>query len=224
MTVPPLTLVLFDVDGTLVDSQAHIMLAMQAAFAGQGLECPARERVLSIVGLSLDRAFSVLAPGLDTDVQRQLVDGYKNAFVTARIKNSAALSPLYPGALACLNGLGQREDMVLGVATGKSKRGLDHMIEMHGLSGRFVTQQVADFHPSKPHPSMALTAIAESGADRGVMIGDTTYDMEMGRAAGLKTIGVSWGYHDASTLWGLADQVVDHFDDLTTAIHMLWGE
>ena len=90
----------------------------------------------------------------------------------------------------------------MGVATGKSKRGLDALIEAHGLEAYFVTRQVADFHPSKPHPSMALTAMAESGADRGVMIGDTTYDMMMARHAGTHALGVEWGYHSVDELKG----------------------
>ena len=85
------------------------------------------------------------------------------------------------------------DDIVLGIATGKSRRGLRHVLSNPDLAGRFATTQVADDHASKPHPSMALQAMTESGAVRGVMIGDTTFDMQMGRAAGLKTIGVMLG-------------------------------
>ena len=101
------------------------------------------------------------------------------------------------------------DDIVLGIATGKSRRGLRHVLSNPDLAGRFATTQVADDHPSKPHPSMALQAMTESGAVRGVMIGDTTFDMQMGRAAGLKTIGVSWGYHAEQALRAQADRMVD---------------
>ena len=219
----PLTLVLFDVDGTLVDSQAHIMLAMQVAFADQGLDCPPRDAVLSIVGLSLAEAFRVLAPDQGEDRVQKLVEGYKDAFADARMKNAAALSPLYPGARDCIDALARRDDYIFGISTGKSRRGLDHVLALHGLENTFVTQQVADFHPSKPHPSMAQTAMTETGADRGVMIGDTTYDMEMGRAAGLKTIGVDWGYHRAADLRPMADKVITSFADLPRALTRIWG-
>lgn len=97
------------------------------------------------------------------------------------------------------------------------------MIERHGLEGLFVSQQVADFHPSKPHPAMVLAALADTGVDasRAVMLGDTTYDMDMGRAAGVGTIGVSWGYHDAANL--NADIVIDDFAALPAAIDKLTG-
>lgn len=217
----PLTLILFDVDGTLIDSQAHIGAAMDIAFQGEGLMPPPRSAVLSIVGLSLAEAFAVLGPDLSDAVRSRLVDGYKNSFATLR--QDQAPSPLYPGARACLDALGQVDPYLLGVATGKSRRGLDHVLRNHDLTNRFITEQVADFHPSKPHPSMVLTAMAESGAERGVMIGDTTFDMEMGRAAGVKTIAVSWGYHPVTALAPLADVVIDHFDALAPAIETLWS-
>ena len=116
------------------------------------------------------------------------------------------------------------ESFVLGIATGKSRRGLDHVLSNPDLVGRFATEQVADNHPSKPHPAMALQAMAETGASRGVMIGDTSFDMKMGRAAGLKTIGVSWGYHSASVVGENADRVIDHFDRLLPEIQTLWSD
>lgn len=97
------------------------------------------------------------------------------------------------------------------------------MIERHGLEGLFISQQVADFHPSKPNPAMVLAALSDTGVDAGraVMLGDTTFDMDMGRAASVGTIGVSWGYHDASSL--KADIVIDSFAALPVAIDKLTG-
>lgn len=222
----PLRLVLFDVDGTLVDSQASIIAAMTAAFGSAGLAVPEPARILSIVGLSLDRAMAQLKPDQDEDVHDALVAAYKEAFRTQRLADAAGhLAPLYPGARAALDHLAGAEGILLGVATGKSRRGLDALIEMHGLTGVFVTRQVADDHPSKPHPAMILTAMAETGcaARDTVMIGDTSYDMDMARAAGVAGLGVSWGYHAAADLRGRAQDMIDDFAALPAALDRIWA-
>lgn len=218
-------LVIFDVDGTLVDSQAEIMAAMTQAFASEALPMLDRPTVLSIVGLSLTEAFAVLCPNSELAQQTRMVQAYKDAFNDLRGAGSKAeLSPMFDGALDALQMLHAQGDTLLAVATGKSKRGLDKMIERHGLEGLFISQQVADFHPSKPHPAMVLAALSETGVDAGraVMLGDTTYDMDMGRAAGVGTIGVSWGYHDVASL--NADLVIDSFAALPAAIDNLTGQ
>lgn len=221
----PQRLIVFDVDGTLVDSQGDIVAAMTAAFQGAGAAVPQRENILSIVGLSLDVAMARLAPELDTTIRSKMVQGYKDAYMSLRAQTGAAMSsPLYPGAAQALTDLGSASENILGVATGKSKRGLDKLIEAHGLEGVFVTQQVADYHPSKPHPSMLLTAMAETGIspDHAVMIGDTSYDMDMARAAGIRAIGVSWGYHDSAELTG-AYEIIDGFEALSATLEQIWG-
>lgn len=221
--MPDLRLVIFDVDGTLIDSQAEIMAAMKVAFASENLPMLDRASVLSIVGLSLAEAFAVLCPQSDLTQQTRLVQAYKDAFVELRGTYGKDQSPMFAGAFDMLQSLHAQDHTLLAVATGKSKRGLDKMIERHGLEGLFVSQQVADFHPSKPHPAMVLAALADTGVDapRAVMLGDTTYDMDMGRAAGVGTIGVSWGYHDVAKL--NADIVIDHFAALPAAIDKLTG-
>lgn len=221
----PLRLVIFDVDGTLVDSQGDILGAMRHAFEGLGLEVPSRDAVLGIVGLSLPVAMARLAPQAGPALQNQLVEGYKSAYVDMRAKVGAAQSsPLYAGARASLEALHNTPDVLLGVATGKSKRGLDSLIKAHDLSAFFVTQQVADFHPSKPHPSMILQAMAETGVtpENTVMIGDTSFDMEMARSAGVRGIGVSWGYHPVAALSG-ASEILTDFAALPSAVARLWG-
>lgn len=217
-----LRLVIFDVDGTLVDSQAEIMAAMGGAFASEGLTLPERAAVLSIVGLSLNEAFQRLLPDADGAQHGRLVDAYKDAFAGLRTQNKE-LGPLFPGALDAINHLRAQDHTLLAVATGKSRRGLDKVLERHGLGGVFHSEQVADHHPSKPHPSMVLTALSETGVvpDRAVMLGDTTFDMDMGRAAGTKTIGVSWGYHPAAHLQ--ADHLIDNFAALPDAIDKVIG-
>lgn len=220
-----LRLVVFDVDGTLVDSQAHILAAMAGAFEEQGLVMPDHEAVLGVVGLSLEVLMPRLAPNVSAATHAALVEGYKNAFVGLRQKGAGtSMMPLFPGAMDVLDGLHAQPETLLGVATGKSRRGLDKVLEGHDLGNRFVTQQVADHHPSKPHPSMLKACLADTGltADRAVMVGDTSFDMEMAKAAGLYAIGVSWGYHERAQL-GAADVVIDQFEDLHDVLKDYWG-
>ncbi|MBD3786359.1 MAG: HAD-IA family hydrolase [Sphingomonadales bacterium] len=211
-------LVIFDVDGTISDSQAQICAAMDYGFAELGLPVPPRAAILSIVGLSLPQAVARLVPDQPPEVQDRIVAYYKQSYMAHRKVEAA---PLYPGAADLLHRLAAREDLVLGVATGKSRRGLDALIAHHELDGLFVTRQVADDHPSKPHPSMVLTALAETGvaACDAVMIGDTSYDIEMGRAAGVATIGVAWGYHPVGDLVAAgAGRLVEDFAALEAAL------
>lgn len=220
-----LKLVIFDVDGTLVDSQDDILGAMTAAFDSLDMAAPTRADVLSIVGLSLDVAMPRLAPMAAPRAWEALVEAYKTSYMQRRKTVGAKQSsPLYPGARAVLDHLKARDDVLLGIATGKSRRGLDKLIEAHALGGYFVTRQVADDHPSKPHPAMLLAALSETGvtASDTVMIGDTSYDMDMAQAAGVVGIGVSWGYH-APTSLGVAEVVIDSFDDLPDTIQRILG-
>ncbi len=221
-----LRLVIFDVDGTLVDSQGHIVQSMTDAFAALGLACPDRADILSIVGLSLDVAMPRLAPHAEGKDHARLVVAYKDAYADLRQRHGAAeASPLYPGARALIDRLQAVPECLLGVATGKSKRGLDALIEAHGLEGVFITRQVADFHPSKPHPAMIEAALSDTGlaARDAVMVGDTSFDMDMARAAGVKGIGVGWGYHPVAQL-GAAHTIVQDFDALEGALHATWSK
>lgn len=220
-----LRLALFDVDGTLVDSQAHIKAAMATAFEAIGRIPPDPELVLSIVGLSLPDAVARLAPDLDDGARDAVVARYKDAYGDLATGPGAHLSPLFPGAEACLDRLGQEPHVLLGVATGKSRRGLRHVLEMHALEGRFVTRQVADDHPSKPHPSMIEAALRETGvaARDAVMIGDTVFDMEMAAAAGVRALAVAWGYHGADALLaaGAAD-LATSFEEVPERLQAIW--
>lgn len=226
MSGSPLRLVIFDVDGTLVDSQGDILAAMKLAFDGEGLQVPSRSEVLGVVGLSLDALMLVLVPDTDAAVRARLVQGYKDAYMTLRADPlRGQSSPFYPGAREVLKQLQAQPDTLLGVATGKSKRGLDKLIEAHALEGMFVTRQVADFHPSKPHPAMLLEALRETGVEArdAVMIGDTSFDMEMAAAAGITGIGVGWGYHPAERL-GAARHHVAQFDEVPPLLATIWKD
>ncbi|MCY1127447.1 HAD-IA family hydrolase [Frigidibacter sp. RF13] len=213
-------LVIFDVDGTLVDSQDHILAAMAAGFAAVERPMPAREQVLGIVGLSLPEAVAQLVPDCPLAIQHRIVEAYKGSFGQLRER---AHSPLFDGAALLLHRLAADPHVRLAVATGKSRRGLRHVLSAHGLDGMFDSVQVADDHPSKPHPSMVLAALAETGvpAADAVMIGDTSFDMEMGRAARVPTIGVTWGYHPVTALRA-AGRLVGTFGALAAALEETW--
>jgi phosphoglycolate phosphatase len=216
-----LRLVIFDVDGTLIDSQAHIIAAMEAAFAANVLPPPGRTDTLAIVGLSLPVAMARLAPA-HPDHHAPLVDAYKDAFAALRRSpDGAALSPLFPGARATLEALAAEDDTLLAIATGKSRRGMEHIFDLHDLRHLFQSVQVADDHPSKPHPSMVAACLSDTGVApaRTVILGDTSFDIDMGRAAGIHALGVTWGYHppEALTRAGAAD-LLHSFDALPAAL------
>lgn len=218
-------LILFDVDGTLMDSQHMICAAMDMAYRGQGLACPPPEAVRAIIGLSLTNAMQQLSAGEDHPIDG-LVTSYKEAFSTMR-KAGTWKAPLYPGARDAIERLRKRSDVVLGVATGKSRRGVAAMIETHALEGVFVTIQTADTAPSKPHPGMVLDAMRETGIgpDNTVVIGDTVFDMQMAKSAGASALGVSWGYHPVADLHEAgALSVLDEFSALDPALAALWPQ
>jgi phosphoglycolate phosphatase len=204
-------LAIFDCDGTLVDSQANICVAMEECFASAGLPAPPREQTRRVVGLSLVEAMQAMLPAADDSLHRALAEDYKTAFQRLRARGRVE-EPLYEGIPELLDTL-EADGWLLGVATGKSDRGLGLCLDCHGLSRRFVTRQTADRHPSKPHPSMIEAALADAGADAtsAVMIGDTSFDMTMAEAAGVTAIGVAWGYHRPEELIAAgADFVATH--------------
>ena len=193
-------LAIFDCDGTLVDSQHNICLAMERCFADAGLAAPARDRTRRVVGLSLIEAMQAMLPEAQPADHAELAEGYKRVFQAMRA-DGLADEPLFDGVAELIDAL-EADGWLLGIATGKSDRGVSLCLDHHGLAGRFVTIQTADRHPSKPHPSMVEQALADAGAapEASVMIGDTSYDMAMARAAGVTAVGVAWGYHSHDEL------------------------
>jgi len=202
-------LALFDCDGTLVDSQANICRSMEEAFLTGGLAPPARDAIRRIIGLSVVEAIAALSPELDDTRHRALAEDYKASFLRLRTSGAMDAEPLFDGMIDTLDALAAA-GWLFGVATGKSDRGLARILAHHGIADRFVTLQTADRHPSKPHPSMIELAMAEAGAapDTTVMIGDTSYDMLMARAAGTRALGVAWGYHPPEELVAAGAHVV----------------
>jgi phosphoglycolate phosphatase len=212
-------LAIFDCDGTLVDSQANICLAIEHCFAAADLPAPGRDVSRRVVGLSLVEAMRSLLPDAEDDFHRHLAEGYKRAFQALRAGGHVD-EPLYEGVAEAIDAL-EADGWLLGIATGKSDRGLAFCLEHHGLAGRFVTLQTADRHPSKPHPSMIEAALADAGADAGesMMIGDTSYDMLMAKAAGVTAVGVAWGYHSPEELLASgADFVAGRPSDLVQRV------
>lgn len=210
-------LVVFDCDGTLVDSAAAIVTTMQRAFVREGLPDPAPEAVRALIGLSLDVCVARLVGG-DPDLTRRVSLQYRTEFAAT---GRAEAHTLFPGARQAVTELAARQDVLLGIATGKSRRGLDAILAHHRFERFFVTTQTADDAPSKPHPAMVEQAMAEAGVGPAetIVVGDTTFDMEMALGARAAGIGVTWGSHSAADLRTAgARDVVDSFARLLPAI------
>ena len=216
-------LCVFDCDGTLVDSQDSIVRSMQAAFRACGLVLPEPRDIRRVVGLPLATAAMVLAPeGTDPGMAKKLADAYRDTFSDLR-RNGQVDDPLFPGVHDVVDAL-EAAGWLLGIATGKGRRGLDLTLDRHGLKGRFISLQTADSAPGKPAPGMLLNAMADAGADPGntVMIGDTTFDVEMSNNAGVLAIGVAWGYHEAEELTAAgARRVIPGFEALVPSLDEL---
>ncbi|HSM40621.1 MAG TPA: HAD-IA family hydrolase [Afifellaceae bacterium] len=209
-------LVLFDCDGTLVDSQHIIADAMDRTFVHHGFEPPGVERTRTVVGLSLPIAIAGLLDETDRHSAPEMAETYKGQFMALRSSPNLR-EPLFPGAMEVLDRLQRRDEVVIGMVTGKSRRGVRAVVEHHGLDGVFHVVRTADDCPSKPHPAMVLEACGETGIEpeRAIVVGDTRFDMDMARAAGASPVGVSWGYHPVDALRESgAVAVLRQFDDL----------
>lgn len=215
-------LVLFDCDGTLVDSAAVIAGAMAHAFLEHGLPAPAAADVRTIIGLSLPGAVAMLCAQHPQAPLEALAAAYKRAYRDT-IAGPVEREPAFPGTHEALAQLDD-ETTVLGIVTGKSRAGLARVLAGHRLAERFAVTVTADDAPSKPAPDMVLAALAATGVDaeRTVVVGDTTFDMEMARAAGAFAIGVSWGYHMPAALGAAgAHAMVERMSALPALVNAL---
>ncbi|PHP65025.1 HAD family hydrolase [Zhengella mangrovi] len=205
-------LVLFDCDGTLVDSAGIIHGCMERTFAEAQLPVPTPEGTRGIIGLSLDIAIArLLAREVDDEIGG-LVQRYKHHFVSMRAAPDFR-EDLYDGIAPLIASLALRDDILIGMVTGKSRRGVESVFQTHGFGQHFLTVRTADDCPSKPHPAMVLECCAETGMDPKdtLVVGDAIYDMQMAKAAGAVAIGVSWGYGAADELRRHgADAVLEH--------------
>ena len=217
-------LVIFDVDGTIIDSQNHIVAAMTKAFDCADLPPPEPQAVRHVVGLSLPEAVGHLVPSCSESLNESIVTHFKAAFFDLRQEFDSSVS-LFPGAQETVSRL-SRLGHVLGVATGKSRRGAISTLSRHDMLRYFYTVQTSDDAPSKPSPVMLEQAMAEAGFDRTetVFVGDTTFDMEMAGNAGVAGVGVAWGNHGADALKRAgAAHVISRFNELDRSIKTLVG-
>lgn len=213
-------LVLFDCDGTLADSFGVICETMRRCFVTAGLPAPDKTATQGIIGLSLDLAIHRLAPTLTRDALPGMVEIYRDEFHRLRAEGSFP-ERLFPGIEPMLRQLAARDDVLLGMVTGKSQRGVRLVVEAHALEGIFQVVRTADDCPSKPHPAMVLECCREMGVEprQAIVIGDATFDMQMARAAGAEALGVAWGAQrrDALIAAGAAD-VAETVPDLVAVL------
>lgn len=212
-------LVVFDVDGTLVDSRATILRAAREAAERVGLASPSYEDVRQIVGLSLRDALGALAPGLGPKALDDFVGEFQSAFRRVQAEPGHR-EPLYDGAVPLLQDL-KRRSWALAMATGNSRRGVERLLAQHEWADVFDSTHCADDGPGKPDPAMldaAMQTLAFS-PDRTVMVGDTAHDMRMAKAAGVRALGVTWGFHTATEIQdGGADLIVHDFPALAAEL------
>ncbi len=202
-------LVLFDCDGTLVDSASLIHEVMARTFVAFGFERPPLASTKSIIGLTLDIAIARMLrqPHVD-DRALAMTAHYKAIYTTVRAE-AGFQEPLFPGIAMLVATLAKRDDLVLGAVTGKSRRGLQLISTTHGFDTVFSVSRTADDCPSKPHPAMVTECCSEAGIDAAdtIVVGDAIYDMQMAKSAGAAAVGVAWGY---ASVPELVDAGADH--------------
>lgn len=195
-------LVLFDCDGTLVDSAHLIHGVMERTFEHFGYVRPTLAQTKAIIGLTLDIAIARIQGKDHADEEAlRMMAYYKSIFLSVRAEPGFS-EPLFDGIRALIDRLAIREDVLIGAVTGKSRRGLNAILDTHGFRPHFIVSRTADDCPSKPHPAMVAECCDETGMipAQTVVIGDAIYDMQMAKAAGAKALGVSWGYASVEDL------------------------
>ena len=216
-------LVLFDVDGTLLDSRIDKINCVTELFTHHDLAVPSEGAILGATGLTLDKYYERLLGPDNAHLTARLCEAH-NARKASERAAGRGLDPMFDGADKTLDRLGERGDIILGIATGKSTSGVVYMLEGNGILGHFKTIQTADTAPSKPDPAMLLQAAQELAIpkERAVLIGDAQIDMRMASNGGIRSIGVSWGFHSVQELEQAgADAIVESWEDLIPAIDNL---
>lgn len=205
-------LLIFDWDGTLMDSIARIVNCFGNACADVGLPVPPESAMRHVIGLGLSEAVDVLLPGVDHALRERVVARYREHFL--HIDQTAM--PLFDGVRAGLEEFINR-GYLLAVATGKSRRGLDRVLQETGMGSLFVATRCADEAFSKPHPKMLHDLLDYTGliSEHALMVGDTTYDLQMARTAAMDSLAVSYGVHSRETLLVHAPLAcLDSFDEV----------
>lgn len=195
--MPRYELIIFDWDGTLMDSLSRIVLCMQAAARDLGITPASTAAVENVVGLALDIAIRQLHPALMENQVQLMRQRYSFHYVEAE----SSPSPFFPGVLQMLESLSQ-QGRLLSVATGKSRKGLSRVFNAHGVASLFHSSRCADETRSKPEPDMLLEILQQHSVnpEQAVMVGDTEYDLEMAARADVDAVGVTWGAHDIKRL------------------------
>lgn len=217
-------LVIFDFDGTLVDSRKLITESNRVVFGQFGLSPPSEDESFSLVGMSLERVLLQLA-GPDAPVEK-MVAAYREVLPLLRADVAYAEVP-FDGANELLATLAEHRDVRLGIATGHASHAIVPALEQFGWQAHFCTVQTSDKAPSKPHPGMIIQALCEAGvkAEDAIMIGDTAFDIEMARAADVRGVAVSWGYHRPDRLrdagaWRVVEDINELRDCIFEAISL----
>ena len=216
-------LIIFDMDGTLIDSVGLIVETVTAAFEAIREPVPTETAIRAISGITARDAMKVLAPAAQESRVEEIVESYRSQ---NRARAGVAREPMFNGALDALNRLQERPSTILSIATGKGYRGAVTLLERHGIVDRFHSVETPDHNRGKPDPEMIETAMQKAGATRAetVMIGDTVHDIRMAKAAKVKAIGVAWGYHSVFDLNEAgADAIIESFAELDRAIDELLG-
>lgn len=216
-------LIVFDLDGTLVDSEALIVASVTEAFRAVNEPVPDVGAIRAISGITARDALAILAPGADEARVDVLLESYVDHY---HRRSAASIEPLFEGALELLDRLQASPETILAVATGKGYAGAVTLLERHGIIDRFNSIETPTHNRGKPDPEMVHTAMNKAGVDAAhtVMLGDTVHDMRMAKAAGVKALGVAWGYHEAADLeLAGADIVVRSFSEVDARIDELVG-
>jgi phosphoglycolate phosphatase len=216
-------LIIFDLDGTLIDSVGLIVETVAAAFSAINEPVPTETAIRAISGITAREAMGVLAPAATPSRVEEILDSYRAHY---RRRAGAAREPMFRGALDALDRLQLQRDTVLAVATGKGYQGAVTLLERHAILERFHSVQTPDHNRGKPDPQMIETAMEKAGVTRRetAMIGDTVHDMKMAKSAGVKAIGVAWGYHTVFDLNEAgADVIIESFAELDAAIDEVLG-
>ncbi|MBT3204367.1 MAG: HAD-IA family hydrolase [Gammaproteobacteria bacterium] len=197
MTNKKYDLIIFDWDGTIIDSEAHIIQTLQMAISDEGLSMPTVQNIRHIIGLSLSKAIEVLFPNLAKETIQRVADGYRTHF----FKETTAASELFDGVADVIKDL-HAHGYYLAVATGKGRHGLDMALQSSGLEPFFHITRCADETRSKPDPLMLDEILTDLDLEssKAIMVGDTSFDMDMANNIKMDSIAVTYGMHDKKHL------------------------
>ena len=220
-----LRLAVFDLDGTLIDSAGSIVEGIQACWQACGFPDVDPLHVRRVIGLPWDQSMQVLLPG-SGERELGLVRAYYDDVVAGRRTPPPRREPPFAGACETLGTLADA-GFLLAIVTSRGSHRVHDILAACGIAERFLTVKTVDHGPGKPNPYLLLQAMSEAGVspERTVMVGDTTYDILMARAAGTHGVGVSWGVHEMGELVAAgAHRVVDRFEDIPPIVRALTGE